>query len=584
MKLSVKTAIILIIGFVFTTSISGQFIHQLAGDKYPWTRIPVITNNNFRFVIISDLTGGEKEGVFESVITKINQLAPDFVMCVGDLIDGYTVDSTVMKGQWKSFHDRIAKLNAPFIYLPGNHDIANNMLFNYWIQQYGYDYYSFKVGNSLFLMLNAYESEQGELSDKQVQYLINVLQAHDIKYPVYVFSHPPLWDLYNQKGLSELEPLLSKYKTTFFCGDDHHYIRKEVNRHIHYMLSNTGGGFDTENINLGVFNHILWVTANDEGLTVANILTDGIIPPDIVDNITEKQVYTLLENDWFKIQPTYIYERSAGQFKSNLVLKNHGDLPLQVTGGFIREDNIAFTPDPISYTVASGTEVSIPVTISNDGNYDVDDFPEIKLELTGTYLQNGKILRNSEKKIWIIDNLKSCYSKTRKIENIFCRRPGAAEESWSWNGPGDGSFQFSTTYDSDNIYLKITTTDDIIVVDSLLSQNPQDKIFIHFSADTSFTSKEYLSFQLSGGEKILTDGIKKRPGENITGSCSVINNMLSANLTIPRKNLKSDFFRLNIGFRDQDDTTSSDQSIIWWKPRWGSVNNYPGSGMFQLKQ
>jgi hypothetical protein len=77
---------------------------------------------------------------------------------------------------------------------------------------------------------------------------------------------------------------------------------------------------------------------------------------------------------------------------------------------------------------------------------------------------------------------------------------------------------------------------------------------------------------------------KKKLKTGVTGECSGKNNSLIAALSIPRKNLINDFFRLNIGFRDQDDITSSDQSILWWKPKWGSQSDYEGAGMFQLKK
>ncbi|MBL7965556.1 MAG: metallophosphoesterase [Prolixibacteraceae bacterium] len=556
-------------------TVIGQFSHQLKGEKFPWTRIPNISGDNYRFVIISDLTGGEKEGVFEKVVDKINQLAPDFVMCVGDLIDGYTLDSAVMEKQWKSFHDRIAKLNAPFFYMPGNHDIANKMLFDNWISQYGYDYYSFKIGKSMFLILNAYESEQGKLSERQVQYVKHVLQAHDPKDPVYLFSHPPLWDLTDKNGLKEVWPILNKYNTTFFCGDDHHYIKKEVNGHTHYMLSNTGGGFDKENINLGVFNHILWLTSNSQGLTFANILTDGIIPADIVNNQTEKQVNILLQDNWFEIHQSYVNESSSDMFKSNLVIKNTGDFPLQVTGGFLKRKNITFSPDSIIEVIPAGKTLSIPIQLINSGKYSVAGLPEISLELNGSFMQNRQIIANSVKKNWIIDNLKNCYNANGETEAIICQRPGFIEESWSWGGPEDGSFELTSSFDAENIYVRIKTSDDKLIVDSLNRKNSQDKLFIHFTSDTTFSNRDFLKYEIAGGGKIGKNG-------QITGVCSIEGNGLFANLTISRKMLKGNFFRMNIGFRDQDDNTSSDQSVIWWKPVWGSANDYTGSGVFLI--
>lgn len=558
-------------------SSAAQFVHQLKGPVYPWTSAPKISGDTYRFVIISDLTGGEKPGVFESVVEKINQMSPDFVMCVGDLIDGYTLDSTVMDAQWKNFRDHLSKLNAPFFYMPGNHDVANSMLFNEWIRQFGYDYYSFYMGKTLFLIMNCYElPEEGVLSDKQVQYIKSVLQAHNLSDPVYIFSHPPLWDLYHKKGLNELEPLFYQYNTTFFFGDDHRYLKKEFNGRTHYMLSNTGGGFDRENINLGIFNHIFWVTASDGKFTIANILTDGILPSDVANDQTSKQVELLLNDRWCNFEPVCIAERTVNKFTTHLKIRNQASLPLHVNGKFVKQKQLRFEPDSIKLIVPAGKEVSIPITLFNPENQLIDQLPEIKFTAKGSFFQEKKEIENTFGKSWVIDCFKACYPEGKNAEPIVCRQPGQLEESWSWSGPQDGHFELTSDYDQKNVYIRLKTTDDILVVDSLNRSNLQDKLFFIFSADTAFSAKAAESMELRAGER------KGKKG-SVQGICKAEKTGLSATLTIPRKLLNTSTFRLNVGFRDQDDTTSSDQSILWWKPSWGSKADYRGSGIFMLK-
>jgi hypothetical protein len=575
---------ILVTGLFSTPELRAQFQHQLKGNRLPWTKAPEINGNTFRFVIISDLTGGEKEGVFASVVDKINQLAPDFVMCVGDLIDGYTIDSAVMNRQWKSFHERISKLKAPFFYMPGNHDVANRMLYDDWIRQYGYDFYSFYSSGSLFIILDCYESEKGVLSDRQVKYLKEVLLNHDPEKPVYVFSHPPLWDLYGKKGLKELETDFYRYRTTFFCGDDHHYVMKNFNNRNHYMLSNSGGGFTRENISLGIFNHILWVTSAGDSLTIANILTDGIIPADIVSNENEKQVYSLLQDDWLTINPTYITKGTAGRFNTMINVRNGGDFPVEIKGRFPCRESVSFVPDSFSFIVPERKTVAIPVSLINNKHINVEDLPETAAEITARYFQPGKITENSYRKKWIIDNLKYCGASDRKVKPFRCESPAFIEESWSWSGPADGSFTFSCTHDKDNIILEMATSDDILVTDSVRINMPQDKLILNFSADTSMNSRDQVVIEMTAGKTPVATNASRFPGTGIMGICSVKNKALFARILIPLKNLKSEYFRLNIGFRDQDDRTSSDQSILWWRPPFGSGQDYPGSGTFKITE
>ena len=105
-----KTFTFLFIALVGSNFFYGQeapsaFLHTLENDKKPWTIKPFYNNpKNFQFAIVSDRTGGHREGVFGKGVEKINQLYPEFVMSVGDLIEGYTKNDSLINEQWDEFH------------------------------------------------------------------------------------------------------------------------------------------------------------------------------------------------------------------------------------------------------------------------------------------------------------------------------------------------------------------------------------------------------------------------------------------------------------------------------------------------
>lgn len=67
----------------------------------PWTEPGFLNDpNNFQFAIVADLTGGHRSGVFEDAVKKINLMQPEFVLSVGDLIEGYTEDRDTIDEQW----------------------------------------------------------------------------------------------------------------------------------------------------------------------------------------------------------------------------------------------------------------------------------------------------------------------------------------------------------------------------------------------------------------------------------------------------------------------------------------------------
>src|SRR3954447_25184080 len=75
-----------------------------------------------RFVILGDRTGSVQPGVYEQAWREVASQKPEFVVTIGDLIEGL-VDRTAEE-QW----DAVERLHKPYasipLYLtPGNHDI-----------------------------------------------------------------------------------------------------------------------------------------------------------------------------------------------------------------------------------------------------------------------------------------------------------------------------------------------------------------------------------------------------------------------------------------------------------------------------
>ncbi|HHC80277.1 MAG TPA: metallophosphatase family protein, partial [Flavobacteriia bacterium] len=73
------------------------FVHDIAQGPKPWTGETFKGGgDDFTFAIISDLNGGERQGVFNVAVAQINRLKPTFVLSIGDLIDGGTEDMATL--------------------------------------------------------------------------------------------------------------------------------------------------------------------------------------------------------------------------------------------------------------------------------------------------------------------------------------------------------------------------------------------------------------------------------------------------------------------------------------------------------
>jgi len=256
-------------------------------DRNPWNHLKL--NNDattFRFAIVSDRTGGARAGVFERAVEQLNLLQPEFVVSVGDLIQGGTESLAKINKEWQQFNGWIAKLEMPFFYVPGNHDISNQVMGQKWREQFGRSYYHFTYKDVLFLRLNTEDNPKakaGKFNADQLAYVKTVLADNRNVRWTLVFLHKPVWTYPDiaKTGWLEIEQALSGRRYSVFAGHKHNYERYIRNGHKYYMLATTGGASKLRGAPLGEFDHLVWVTMKREGPVLANLMMEGIFSEDI---------------------------------------------------------------------------------------------------------------------------------------------------------------------------------------------------------------------------------------------------------------------------------------------------------------
>lgn len=263
---------------------------DLKSNGKPWTSLQA-NDDNFQFVVVTDRTGGHRPGVFETGVAKINLIQPEFVVSVGDLIEGYTEDRNELDKQWTEFEGFIKKFEMPFFYVAGNHDFTNPVMAALWKEKFGAEYYHFVYKNVLFLCLN---SEDGathlidpDLSEAQLKYAQAVLAQYPQVRWTMLFMHQPLWARTSGVNWLKLEESLNTRKHTVFTGHQHQYTIFERNKSDYFTLATMGGASGLRGRTYGEFDHFMWVTMTPEGPYYANIMLDGIYDKSIY---TEKQL------------------------------------------------------------------------------------------------------------------------------------------------------------------------------------------------------------------------------------------------------------------------------------------------------
>ncbi len=378
--------VLAILGLACTVKQESLIEIDQAEGPNPWTNLNWNNHQeNFQFVVVTDRTGGSRPGVFEQGVEKVNLLQPEFVMSVGDLIQGYTEDVGQLNREWDEFDQFVNSLDMPFFYVAGNHDITNKVMEDLWAERYGRTYYHFVYQNVLFLCLNseepvplegdpigAYEPLDFYLSNEQRTYISETLADHNEVRWTFVFWHKPVW-LYEesdnprytehlpQSGWNEVEALLKERKHTVFAGHIHRYEHRERNNSDYITLATTGGGSALRGPIFGQFDHVLWVTMTNEGPVMANLLLDGIFDKDFSKEDIEKYLALTVKNKALRIDNKWDDSKPLESQFLKFTVFNHHDVPVACEVEFNDSDNISFVNNQISGSVPPNAAISFEV-------------------------------------------------------------------------------------------------------------------------------------------------------------------------------------------------------------------------------
>ncbi|GJM74402.1 hypothetical protein HMSSN036_66180 [Paenibacillus macerans] len=128
---------------------------KFSTTKGPWFgELPVPEGGDYDFAFISDRTGGAVHEMFEKGLEAAKRLNPDFIVSIGDLVEGYWTDEAEAHGEWDRIDPLLAGLGVPVFQTVGNHDYGTEAMIRVWRERKGIDYYAFRYDRTLFLVAN----------------------------------------------------------------------------------------------------------------------------------------------------------------------------------------------------------------------------------------------------------------------------------------------------------------------------------------------------------------------------------------------------------------------------------------------
>ncbi len=297
-----------------------QYDRAALPDAKPWTSEHFRNNpDNFQFAIIGDRTGGANAlGTFKLAMDQINLLQPEFVINVGDNIEGYSNEKAELNAEWDQIDTMLKQLDMPFFRTPGNHDIANEVAQQVWRERFGATYYSFVYKNTLFMVLDSEDNSRPapppdmkekielfnrlqtedpakahamleefmsdeavvaaltkpvEFKQYQIDFIKNTLAQNPNVRWTFLFLHEPAWDNPSE-SFKAIQQLLKGRGHTFIAGHLHYYDYDNIDGVEYITMGPAGASFHKDGP--GNVDHIMWVTMTEKGPQMGNIALKGL--------------------------------------------------------------------------------------------------------------------------------------------------------------------------------------------------------------------------------------------------------------------------------------------------------------------
>ena len=450
-------------------SMAALWAGPAKADRTPWTHLNYQNNpDDFQFAIVPDRTGGDYRGGFTNALAKVNMMHPEFVITVGDLVEGMTMPDInarrrvedIKRAQQVELTNITAKVIPPFFTVVGNHDIsrsrtahpgssrANETSTAMWKEFYGENtYYSFMYKNVLFVCLNTMDGRHGPdaqqcgISGEQYAWFRKTLDEHaDARWTI-VFMHQPSEWLTEAWFKLETE-VLTKRNYTVFAGDWHAYMHAKRHGRDYYVLSVAGGGschneYGSEDRRAalmgkeyGEMDHITWVTMTPHGPDVVNLMLDGMLPGD------------------------YLSQRTTRNVKYTNPIDYPVDAATEARLAKVRAENAAATPSKVVNASSFGWDkddatAALQAAIDSGADRVVVDWIS---KGAGVWTVGPIALRSSNQQIWLRDGVTvrakpgslaapgaSLFTVPDGVENVSLRGSGFAAFDVSGESSGSGS-------------------------------------------------------------------------------------------------------------------------------------------------
>lgn len=464
---------------------AALMLPAVQGPK-PWSEKPVLDDpDRFHIAIMTDNTGGHRPGIWMKAVRRLNWLRPNFVVSVGDLIEGYSKDRNELETQWKEFLGFIDQMEMKFFFVAGNHDLSNPVMHEVWREHFGPEWYSFDYRGVHFMCLNS-EDPEDHLGDEQLAWIRQDLEEHRDARWTLLFFHKPLWLNAERAATagntdntqwSQVEAALGERPHTVFAGHVHHYVQYDRRGAKYYHLATTGGASQLRGVPYGEFDHIAWLTMEKDGPHIANLLLDGILPADAVTESGIARFRNFLAQVRLEVAPILIDQSegfSEGQIE--LRLTNGFDTSVEMSGHIdgLPLRGLYLAPTDLKLRAEAGQTAELTVGVRFAERIDFDHLAGTLLTARLKTVESEPLSAERTAPV-VIDRRFHCPVLTSAVAidgelnewpeliHSTTERPVVLGPAEQWQGPGDAGLKFSLGRDEKQLYFAGSVTDDAVL-------------------------------------------------------------------------------------------------------------------------
>ena len=588
-------------------------------EMNPWTHLEINDDpDNFQFAIVTDRTGGHRPGVFPDAVRKLNLLQPEFVMTVGDQIEGYTEDRVVLDAEWAEFVGFVGQLEMPYFFVPGNHDISNQVMAQVWKERFGPAYYHFAYRDVLFLCLNSEDTAPTTIGAEQLEYARNALAENpDVRW-TFVFLHKPLWNYTDMEtgelvdtGWAQVEEMLADRPHTVFAGHYHTYTLHRRQGRDYFVLATTGGGSSLSGPLFGQFDHVVWVTMTDQGPRVANLMLEGIWDKNVRTVELAQLVDGIIRGRAVSVSAILVEGKKFKGGSTQVRLTNDADFPLHISGAFADDALLSVEPTSVDVLVPPNSVELIDVEVSAGRGARLDQLQPVAFLWSAEYDQDRYEIPAVDGQTSLV--VSRMYQADRRRDALTVdgdlgdwkdlpyevTQPAQIDVAAdSWQGPADCSWRFGVVEGPEYLYIGVEVTDERAVYKSAVAWS-QDGIEVRLDArpdpvrSAGRGDEENLVFIAISPAPKGQDQLLYQPEtleqQGVLAISRPTEKGHNYEMAIPlsyfeeRQGADWQRFRLNIAVDDFDEVTGP-LAQLWWQPDWRDNTNFAGSGTFERRQ